>query len=98
MPPAEVDAFEEAVREQDLEIVRLRPALDIRQTIRQQMREERRLFIAAGGDGTIHHVVQPLVNSDAALAVLPLGTYNHFAKDLGIPMDWRQALEVALSG
>jgi diacylglycerol kinase family enzyme len=38
------------------------------------------------------------VNSDAALAVLPIGTYNHFAKDLGIPIDWRQALEVALSG
>ena len=56
------------------------------------------LFIAAGGDGTINHVVQALVNTDARLGVLPMGTYNHFAKDLGIPLGWRAALDVALTG
>src|SRR5437764_3199613 len=98
MPAGEIDAFENEARDRDLEVIRLRPGLDVSQTIRQQMREERRLFIATGGDGTIHHVVQPLVNSEAALAVVPIGTYNHFAKDVGIPLDWRQALDVALSG
>lgn len=98
MPAAELSAFEDEARQKDLEVIRLHPELDVSQTIRQQMREERRLFIAAGGDGTIHHVVQALVNSEATLAVVPIGTYNHFAKDLGIPLDWRQALDVALSG
>lgn len=56
------------------------------------------MFVAAGGDGTVNNVVQPLVNSEAALAVVPVGTYNHFARDLGIPLDWRAALEVAIGG
>jgi diacylglycerol kinase family enzyme len=42
--------------------------------------------------------MQALVHSDAALGVLPIGTYNHFARDLGIPLDWRSALQVALTG
>jgi diacylglycerol kinase family enzyme len=62
------------------------------------MREGSRLFVAAGGDGTINHVIQPLVHSEATLAVIPVGTYNHFAKDVGIPLEWRDALDVAISG
>ena len=58
----------------------------------------RDLFVAAGGDGTISNVVQALVNTEATLGVLPLGTFNHFARDLGLPLDWRAALEIALSG
>jgi len=34
----------------------------------------------------------------AFLAKVPIGTYNHFAKDLGIPLDWNAALDVALRG
>jgi diacylglycerol kinase family enzyme len=98
MPVEELRALEDAARDGGLEVIRIAPDVDITQRIRQQMREERRLFIAAGGDGTVHHMVQALVNSDAAFAVLPIGTYNHFAKDLRIPLDWRAALEVALSG
>src|SRR5206468_8736978 len=66
--------------------------------IRARMAEGQRLFVAAGGDGTVNHVVQALVNSDAVLGVIPVGTYNHFAKDLGIPLDWRAALATALTG
>src|SRR5581483_10304086 len=66
--------------------------------MRDQMRSGRRLFIAAGGDGTISAVVQPLMNNDAQFGVIPVGTYNHFARDLGIPLDWRAALDVALTG
>jgi diacylglycerol kinase family enzyme len=42
--------------------------------------------------------MQALVNTDGILGVIPLGTYNHFAKDLAIPLDWRAALETAVSG
>ncbi|HEX3069852.1 MAG TPA: diacylglycerol kinase family protein, partial [Thermoanaerobaculia bacterium] len=47
---------------------------------------------------TINTVIQPLVNTDAIFGVIPVGTYNHFAKDLGIPLAWREALDVILSG
>ena len=50
--------------------------------------------IAGGGDGTISTVAAALVGSDTPLGVLPLGTLNHFAKDLGIPLDLAAAAQV----
>ncbi len=41
-------------------------------------------IIACGGDGTVHEVVQSLVGTDVALGVIPLGTANALASDLGL--------------
>jgi len=90
-------ALETAAAAAGLEIIRLGET-DPASIVRERMREGQRLFIAAGGDGTINGIVQPLINSDAIFAVIPVGTYNHFARDLGIPLDWREALDVAMSG
>lgn len=95
---ADLDAMESAFESAGLEVIRLTPAIDCAQTIRERMGRGIALFVAAGGDGTVNNVVQPLVNSEAALAVIPVGTYNHFARDLGIPLDWRAALDVAVGG
>ena len=57
-----------------------------------------RLIIAGGGDGTIGSVASMLVGTDATLGVLPLGTLNHFAKDLGIPRDVPEAVAVIAAG
>jgi YegS/Rv2252/BmrU family lipid kinase len=51
---------------------------------------------ACGGDGTIHDVVQGLVGTPAALAVIPLGTANSLACDLGLPVDPAAAAHAAL--
>jgi len=98
LPEPEADAFVAAAGEAGLEVVPLNRDVDVTSIVRARMQEGVKLFVAAGGDGTVHHVVQALVNSEAALAVIPIGTYNHFAKDLGIPLDWRSALETAVNG
>ena len=98
LPDAEADALVGAARAAGLEVVELTPDLDCAQVIREQVARGATLFVAAGGDGTVHHVMQAVVNTGADFAVVPTGTYNHFARDAGIPLDWREALEVALSG
>lgn len=50
--------------------------------------------IAGGGDGTISTVAAALTGSDTPLGVLPMGTLNHFAKDLGIPLDLAAAAQI----
>jgi diacylglycerol kinase family enzyme len=87
-----------AAEEAGIETVHLSRDVDIAAEIRARMRDGKKLFIAAGGDGTVNCVIQPLVHSDAILGVIPIGTFNHFARDAGVPLDWRAALDVALNG
>ena len=94
----ELSAIEATAKEADLDVFHIDRGFDCTAIVREQMAQGRNLFIAAGGDGTISNVIQPLVNTEALLGVLPLGTFNHFARDLGIPLDWRAAFHVALAG
>ena len=88
-----------AATEAGLEVVPLSRDVNVGAAVREGLAQGRTLFIAAGGDGTVNTVIQGLVqHPDAAVAVIPTGTYNHFARDLGIPLDWERALEVALHG
>ena len=54
--------------------------------------------VAGGGDGTINSVAAAIIECDKTLGVLPLGTMNHFAKDLGIPLDLEGAVETIVAG
>ena len=54
-------------------------------------------IFACGGDGTIHNIVQVLATTNVALAVLPMGTANALAHDLGLPMNIAGAARAALT-
>lgn len=55
-------------------------------------------IVAGGGDGTISAVAGVLAGAERPLGVLPLGTLNHFARDLGLPQDWREVVPVIAAG
>jgi diacylglycerol kinase family enzyme len=65
---------------------------------RQALTSGARTIVAGGGDGTISAIAAILAGTEARLGVLPLGTLNHFAKDLGIPLDLTGAVRNLITG
>jgi diacylglycerol kinase (ATP) len=55
-------------------------------------------IFACGGDGTIHNIAQVLAQTPVTLAILPMGTANALAHDLGLPTGLKAAAEAALRG
>jgi diacylglycerol kinase family enzyme len=55
-------------------------------------------LVGGGGDGTISAVASALAGTGIPLGVIPLGTLNHFAKDLGIPLGLDESIGVVLAG
>lgn len=70
----------------------------ITQLARQAIAAGATTIVAGGGDGTISAVASTLVNSKIALGVLPMGTLNHFAKDIGVPLALEDAVDTVLAG
>ena len=95
---ARATRIREAVTARGLDVVELVPGVDVDVDIRARISRGERAIIAAGGDGTIHSVAQSVVGTEAVLGVLPVGTLNHFARDLLLPMEWEAALDIALEG
>lgn len=56
------------------------------------------VLVAGGGDGTISAVASVAAQEGKVLGVLPLGTLNHFSKDLGIPQETAGAVDVIAGG
>lgn len=54
--------------------------------------------VAAGGDGTVHMVAEALVGTGIPLGILPMGSGNGLAKDLGLPLAPEDALYTVLHG
>lgn len=71
---------------------------EITAAMRRAVEEGCETLVVGGGDGTITSGASAVVGREIPLGVLPLGTLNHFAKDLGIPLDLEEAVEVVLEG
>jgi YegS/Rv2252/BmrU family lipid kinase len=56
------------------------------------------LVVVGGGDGTVSAAASALAGTETALGILPLGTLNHFARDLGIPLELDEAAAVIARG
>jgi diacylglycerol kinase family enzyme len=54
--------------------------------------------VIGGGDGTVRSAAALLAGTGLPLGVLPLGTLNHFAKDLGLPSAWRDTVKALAAG
>ncbi len=65
----------------------------IRAAVEAALQQGCKTIVAGGGDGTLSSVASLLMGKSVTFGVLPLGTLNHFAKDLGIPIDPLQALQ-----
>src|SRR5271169_3671958 len=71
---------------------------DISSLVAGAVAENPRIVVAGGGDGTVSAVAGALTGTDIALGVLPIGTLNHFAKDVGIPLNLEAAVRNIFTG
>jgi diacylglycerol kinase family enzyme len=67
----------------------------LREAIAEGVAEGRKRIVVAGGDGTVASAARALVGTGVELGIVPGGTLNHFARDLGIPPDLPTACEMA---
>jgi diacylglycerol kinase family enzyme len=67
---------------------------DIRQLVRAAVKQGFKLFISAGGDGTLSSVIDGLVGTELPLVIIPTGTWNALARALDIPLQIDQAIEL----
>lgn len=78
-------------RKKDLHLTKTMTKEDTGNLIKEHF-DNHEIFIAAGGDGTVHTVANELVNTDKILGVFPLGSGNGFAKEFGFKLNIRSLL------
>jgi diacylglycerol kinase (ATP) len=96
---AEVEAAAAVLQNAGIEvaITPSRSATDAGEQARQAALQGYDTVFACGGDGTIHDVVQGLVGTPAALGIIPQGTANALAHDVGLPLSPASAARAALT-
>jgi diacylglycerol kinase (ATP) len=71
---------------------------EVHQWVHEAVDQHEELVIAAGGDGTIEDVGLSLVGSRTTLGIIPTGSMNNLARELGIPLDIEQACALLAAG
>jgi len=66
--------------------------------VRRALEDGAKLVFVWGGDGTVQRCIDAMAGSEAALAILPAGTANLLATNLGIPQDIERAVSIGLRG
>jgi YegS/Rv2252/BmrU family lipid kinase len=87
-----------AVRGASFDLAETAGAGDAERLAREGAARGYRAVVAVGGDGTIAEVITGLAGSRVPLAIIPRGTGNQLAANLGIPAEMEAAVEVAVHG
>jgi YegS/Rv2252/BmrU family lipid kinase len=87
-----------AAREAPFDLITTRYAGHAAELAREAARLGYRAVAVCGGDGTLAEAATGLVGMDTPLAIIPRGTANQVALNLGIPLDLEHAVEIALNG
>jgi diacylglycerol kinase family enzyme len=82
----------------ETEVVVTKRGDDISSLAAHALSERREPIVAGGGDGTVNAVAGKLAGGEVALGVLPMGTLNHFAKDVGVPVNLEAAVRNLFTG
>ncbi|XLZ72263.1 diacylglycerol kinase family protein [Massilia sp. SR12] len=80
------------------EVTLARDANHMMEAARAALAGGARVVVAGGGDGTINALASVVLDSGAVFGVLPMGTLNHFARDLGIPPQLNAAIATLATG
>ena len=88
-------ALEDANLEGDVNLI---DGSECEERCRTLVRKGAKLIVVGGGDGTISAAASALAGTKTVLGVLPLGTLNHFARDLGLPTELSEAAVLIAKG
>jgi diacylglycerol kinase family enzyme len=80
------------------ELRRWKKGQDLSEEVDRAVKDGFTTIVAAGGDGTVMGIAQALTGTGVRMAVLPLGTFNYFARGLGVPAEPDEAARAVLSG
>ncbi len=94
------NAIDEALKAsgRDVQVLVARRPRELSTLVRQAADTRPGILVAAGGDGTLNAVASVAHARALPFAVIPLGTFNYFARDLGIPLDAADATRVVTEG
>jgi diacylglycerol kinase (ATP) len=71
---------------------------DMKETIRDYLPTDYTNFVGAGGDGTAHYLVNELADTGKTVGIIPMGSGNDIALNLGIPLDVEGSCRVIAAG
>jgi diacylglycerol kinase (ATP) len=78
----------------DIEIVVTKYKGEATEIVRQKLIADYRYFVAVGGDGTVNEIAKALINTQAIMGILPVGSGNGLARHLKIPLQPRKAIQL----
>lgn len=78
----------------DADIEFTQPGMNLADSAAKAVAAGSDIVVAGGGDGTLSATASALVGTDIPFGILPVGTLNHFARDLGLPLDLEAAARI----